>query len=263
MLPIIAEKFPTTPEELAVALRGGLAARGITAQSLIVEGASLAALDRLGVDLTGAQLTRGLRVSTGGADAGATVKVERFEICGKPLTFEGAPLQVEVEAEQAELRFAGQPADGALVLANATRGSIALSVAREALETLLHQLAKGAAEKQGVEVKKTKLELTSRGPRALSFRCAVTAKLFVMSADLELSGKFDLDEQLNARLSGLELGGDAMITKLAGGFIRPHLDKLEGRVVPLLAFSLEELQLRDVEIATAAGLEIRAKFGRS
>ena len=120
---------------------------------------------------------------------------------------------------------------------------MALAVAQDALENLLHRLAKGAAEKQGVEVKKTTLELTARGPRALSFRCTVTAKMFVMSADLSL-------------------GGDAMITKLVAGFARPQLDKLEGRVIPLLALAPGGLPLRDVEISTRDGLEVRAKFGR-
>ena len=262
MLPLAAEKFPAMPDELIAALTGGFAARGAAVQNVRADGAALAALETLRIDLTGARFTRGFRLDATRTKSTAAVVAERFEIVGAPLEFEGMPMQLRVEAERAEFRFAGESADGALVLANAAGGSIALAVAREALEALLHKLAKDAAEKQGVEIKKTKLELTARGPRALSFRCEVTAKMFVMSADLSLSGNLDVDEQLNARLSGLALGGDAMITKLAGSFIRPHLDKLEGRVLPLLALSLGELKLRDVEIATRDGLEVRAKFGR-
>ena len=262
MLPLAAAKFPVTPDELAAALVAGFAARGVAAEDVRAEGPALGSIGMLRVGLTGARFTRGFRVAKAPADEAATVSTERLEIVGAPLDFEGTPLTVRVEAEGAVLRFAGTPADGALVLTNAASGSISLAVAHAALEALLHQLAKGAAEKQGLEVKRTVLELTARGPRALSFRCAVTAKMFVMSADLSLSGSLDVDEQLNARVSGLTLGGDAMITKLAASFVRPHLDKLEGRVFPLLGLAPDGLPLRDVEIATRDGLEIRAKFGR-
>ena len=262
MLPLAAEKFPSTPDELASALTGGFAARGVKVENVRAEGPALGALAVLRVELTGARFARGFRVSGTPTENAATVLAERLEISGAPLDFEGTPLSVRVEAERAELRFAGEPGDGALVLASAAGGSVTLAVAQSALENLLHRLAKDAAEKQGVEVKKTTLELTARGPRALSFRCAVTAKMFVMSADLSLSGNLDVDEQLNARVSGLTLGGDAMITKLVTGFARPHLDKLEGRVFPLLALAPGGLPLRDVEISTRDGLEVRAKFGR-
>ena len=261
MLPLTAEKFPSTPDELAAALKAGFTARGVAAE-VEVKGPALDALGALRVGLTGARFTRGFRVAKTLTDDAATVRTERVEVSGAPVDFEGTPLTVRVEAADAELRFAGTPADGALVLAGAARGSISLAVTHAALEARLHQLAKSTAEKQGLEVKKTTLELTARGARALSFRCAVTAKMFVMSADLALSGELDLDEQLNARVSGLALGGDAMITKLAAGFARPHLDKLEGRSFPLLALTPDGLPLRDVEIATHGGLEIRAKFGR-
>ena len=262
MLPLAAEKFPATPDELAAALTAGFAARGVAVEKVSAEGEALDALAVLTVGLAGAKFTRGFRVaSTPVADAAAVV-VERLEIVGAPVDFEGTPLEVRVEAVDAELRFAGVSGDGALVLAAAAGGSVALRVAHAALENLLHGLAKDAAEKQGVEVKKTRLELTARGPRALAFRCAVTAKMFVLSADLSLSGNLDVDEQLNARVSGLTLGGDAMITKLAAGFVRPQLDKLEGRVIPLRALAAGGLPLRDVEISMRDGLEVCAKFGR-
>ena len=262
MLPLAAEKFPSTPDELAAALTGGFAARGVAVQGLCADGSALGALTTLRVGLTGARFARGFRVSGTPVADSAAVVAERLEIIGAPLDFEGTPLEVRVEAERAEMRFAGEPADGALVLADAAGGFVSVAVAHADLESLLHRLATQAAEKQGVEIKKTKLELTAHGPRALSFRCEVTAKIFVMSADLSLSGSLDVDDQLNARVSGLTLGGDAMITKLAAGFVRPQLDKLEGRVIPLLALAPGGLKLRDVEIEVRDGLEIRAKFGR-
>lgn len=262
MLPLTAENFPATPDALAAALTGGFAARGVAGAEARAEGASLAALSALRIGLTGARFSRGFRVPGTPAAGSAAVMAERLEIVGAPLDFEGTPLTVQVEADGAELSFAGLPADGALMLDAAASGRVSLAIGHAALETLLHGLAKAAAEKQGVEIKKTKLELTARSPRALAFRAVVAAKLFVMSAELSLSGSLDVDDELDARVSGLTLGGDAMITKLAAGFVRPQLDKLEGRVFSLRALAPGGMPLRDVEIATRDGLEIRARFGR-
>ena len=262
MLPLAAGKTPATPAELAAALTGGFAARGVTVGAMRAEGAALDALLLLRVDATGARFTRVFRLSASAVAGAPVVLVERLEISGAPLDFEGTPLRIEVQAERAALGFAGPPEDGALVLVSAETGSLLLGAAVADLEALVQQLAAGAAEKQGVEIKRTKLEFTARGPQALSFRCTVTAKMFIMSADLALSGELAVDAQLNARVSGLTLGGDAMITKIAGGFIRPQLEKLEGRVFPLGALSPGGLPLREVEIGTDGGLEIRAKFGR-
>lgn len=262
MLPLAAEKIPATPAELASALAAGFAARGVQVKSVRAAGAGLAEIAELHVDLTGARGTRDFRVSTAPAAEPAAVRVARFVVTGEPVEFEATPLRLNLEAEDVECGFSGVPGDGALVLASAAGGSLVLAIAHETLEALLHRLAKGVAEKQGVEVRQTKLTLTARGPRALSFCCTVTAKVFVMTAELALRGELEVDEQLQARLSGLTLGGDAMITKMAAGFARPYLDKLEGRTIPLLAFGLGGMRLRDVELATADGLEVRAKFGR-
>ena len=262
MLPLSAEKIPTSPDELAAALAGGFAARGVVVKSVCAEGAGLAALAELRIDVSGARCGRDFRVAPAAGEEAVVVRAERFALVGEPLEFESTPLRLRVEAAGVEFRGTGPAADGVLRLASAESGALALAVAHADLEALLHRLARGVAEKQGVEVRQTKLTLTAHGPRALSFRCAVTAKIFVMTAELSLCGDLAVDEGLNARFSGLTLGGDAMITKMAAGFARPYLDKLEGRVFPLLALGLGGLQVRDVEIATAAGLEVRAKFGR-
>lgn len=261
MLPLTAAEFPATPTALASALVAGFAAHGVQVKSVRAEGPALADLAELHVDLSGARATRDFRVSTAPA-AAAAVRITQLLVTGEPVEFENTPLRLRVEAEGAACGFAGTPNDGALVLMAAAKGDLALGVGHEALEELLHRLAQGLAQKQGMEVRKTKLTLTTRGPRALSFCCAVTAKIFVMTADLSLSGDLEVDEQLQARLSGLTLGGDAMITKMAAGFARPYLDKLEGRILPLRPFGLAGLHLREVELSTAAGLEVRAKFGR-
>jgi hypothetical protein len=263
MLPLAAGAFPTTAAELSHAIERGLAAHGVTARRVRVEGDAIRALREVGVDLTGGRLARDFRVVTSASESLSEVGVQRLEIRGTPVMFENTPLELRIDADHARMGFAGSPQDGALLLTNAQNGTVSVSITHAALESLLHALASSAAGKQGVEIKRTRVEFTARGPRALSFCATVTAKVFVMSADLSISGDVDIDDQLNARLSHLALGGDPMITKLAGTFIRPYLEKLDGRVVPLLAFSPGEMKLRDVELAVHDGLEVRAGFGGS
>jgi len=78
---------------------------------------------------------------------------------------------------------------------------------------------------------------------------------------LALTGRLEIDDDFNARLSSLGLGGDAMVTNLAGSFLRPRLQQLEGRVFPLFAFLPAGLQLRDIQVAVAPALQVQARFG--
>jgi hypothetical protein len=264
MLPLTAAKIPVTPAELAAALTAGFAAQAIATREVCAEGSALDALDLLRLDLSGAKGARGLRVPQVPAEGPIAVMARHLKIVGQPVEFESFPLHLEITAERVGLRYGGLPGDGALALATAESGHIVVAAQIAEIEALLRRLAAGPAEKQGVDIKRVQLEFTPINPRELTFRCTITAKLFVMSADLALSGHLAIDSQLNARLTGLTLGGDAMVTKLAGGFIRPHLDRLEGRTFPLATFVPTGLPLRDVEISpTAERLTILAKFGRS
>jgi len=195
------------------------------------------------------------------ASDGGGVQAEEFELRAEPLYFEDAPFELHVQARRAAFSFAGTPREGTLILKDAEEGGISLATAIEDLEALVHEILVELAGKQGVEVKETRLELKSQGPRTLSFRGEVTAKMFIMTATLTLSGQIDVDAGLNARFSRLTVSGDGMITKIANGFIRPKLDLLESRVIPLLAFSLGDLRLRDIEVSTGKRLLIRAAFG--
>ncbi len=260
MLPLSADKNATGAEEFSEALSRGLLAHGITPRSVQATG-DFPKLTSLTIDLAEAQLTRDLRPPTTAGQIVSTVEIDRFELTGVPIYFEKTALELRVAAEKVTSHSVGDPGAGALVLDSAGTGTVSIKVAKAALETLLQSLASAAAAKQGLEVRQTTLTLTQEGPRAVSFRADVTAKIFVMSATLSLSGRIEIDGELNARFVGLALGGDAMVTKLAGGYVRPYLDRLEGRVFPLLSFSLGGLKLQDVEFIVGPEIEVRARLG--
>jgi hypothetical protein len=262
MLPLSGESFPTTSQELVAAIKRGFGEQGIKAQSVEARGGRFPKIESLTLDLTGARGARDLRIPSLDLASGVErLETEKFELRAEPLYFEDAPFELHVQASRAAFSFGGTPGEGMLVLNDAEEGSLSLSSAIKDLEGLIHEILVELAGKQGVEVRETRLELKSQGPRTLSFRGEVTAKMFIMTAALTLSGQIDVDAGLNARFSGLTLSGDGMITKIANGFIRPKLDALEGRVIPLLAFSLGDLRLRDVEVSAGKNLLIRAAFG--
>jgi hypothetical protein len=260
MLPISADSFPVTSDELTAAIERGFAAGGVKPATIAAEGA-YPQLTKLSVDLTGAELTRDDRLrGFSGASAG-TVTVGRLEMFGEPFYFEKAPVQARLEGEAVEMKITGEPQVGSLILEGAGKGEVSISVTIEALEGLLQSFAAEAAKKQGIEIKKTKLTLTQEGPRAVAFRAEVTAKVFIMSATLALTGRLDIDDEFNARLSALGLDGDAMVMNLAGSFLKPRLQQLEGKVIPLFAFLPGGIKLRDIQVSVTSALQVQARFG--
>jgi hypothetical protein len=261
MLPITGETFPTSADELSVALRRGFESGGVTPRAIAAYGGAFPQMENLSIDLTGAQLTRDDRLrSFNGPDSG-TLSVARFEMFGEPLYFEKAPVEVRLQGESVEMSMSGDPQVGSLVLKSAGAGSVSVKATIEALEGLLLSVVSEAATKQGIEIKKTKLTLNQEGPRVGSFRAEVTAKVFIMSATLALTGRLEIDDDFNARLSSLGLDGDAMVTNLAGSFLKPRLQQLEGRLFPLLAFLPAGLKLRDIQVSVAPALHVQAQFG--
>jgi hypothetical protein len=261
MLPLAGTLIPDSPEALSAALQGGLTARGIATKEATVQGL-WPELALLRLDLTGAQLLHAQRPSPLGELREDGFTAARFELVATPAQLQSAQVLVSLHADQAAFGFA-QAADGALSLTiqRATRGELTIEMACAALESLVHSLASAAAREHGVDIKSTKVRFVSRGPRAVSITAEVTAKMFIATATVTLSGDVDLDEQLNAQLSHLRFSGDGMVANLAGGFIRPHFAALEGRNFPLVTFVLGEIRLRDVQLEAGDALRLTARFG--
>ena len=261
MLPLSGDRFPTTRTELTDALAAAAIRHGLRATAGST-GERWPELDSLTIDLTGTQLTRDLRLPVAASSADGGVLVQHLAVSAAPLDFEGTPLRFSLRGEQVALSFARSAQGGPLLTpARARHGEVDAEVQRADLETLLHRLASDAAAAQGVQVKKTALTLTARDPRTLAFRAEVTAKMFIMSATVTLTGELSIDEQFTARLSQLRLSGEGMIGTMVNGFARPHLDRLEGRAFPLLALPLGGLKLHAITVGGGDSLRVRAEFG--
>ena len=82
-----------------------------------------------------------------------------------------------------------------------------------------------------------------------------------LSTSLRITGQVDLDEELNARISGLDCTGEGAMGGIACGVLKPHLEKIDGRQFSLMSLPLGEVRLRDVQIAAGDKLSITAEFG--
>jgi len=260
MFPLAGSSLPTSPETLVEALRAGLAAQSIRAADVSARG-EWPQLDALALDLTGTALDALPPFSRPSADSSGRFSVKEFTLRAVPAHFRGAPLEFEISARDAA--FALAPADAPITasLTEVAAGSVSVQIALAALEQLVHRLAADAAREHGVDIKQTRLSLSARGPRAISLVAEVTAKAFIATATVTISGDAEIDEQLVARLSNLRFGGEGMIANLAGGVIRPVLAQLEGKTLPLMNFTGADLPLRDVQVTVGDTLRIAAQFG--
>jgi len=105
------------------------------------------------------------------------------------------------------------------------------------------------------------LEVQPRGDRSVDAQVQLRARKLFFSTVIRIAAKLDLDEELNATVSGLTCAGDGAIGSMACGFLKPHLDAIDGRMFPLMALPLGEIRLRDVRLSVTDQLTVTAEFG--
>ena len=261
MLPLAGDDLPRSLDQFVAALRAGLERDQVTARDVRATGA-WPALEELSLDLTGAQLSRATPISKPTTKAEQGPSIRCLTIAATPLTFESVPVIFDLRANDARCGFARDSQHHAsLQVLQAESGAIVLEAKRSDLETFLQKLAAEALAKHGAEVKSTRLEFTSRSPRTLEFHARVKAKVFVMNAEIVLSGQLNVDDGLNLRAQQLTADGNGMIANMATSYLRPRFAELEKRAFPLANFSLAEVQLRDVQVSGGETLRLEGRFG--
>jgi hypothetical protein len=266
-----SQEFPTTADELATGLTAAfdeLFSLPPNARVVTIVDGDYPALQEVRIELTGAMLNVHSAppkpVGVGPRARGVTVG--RLEMVGRPVRVEQAALHLELTARDARFDF-DRTAQGRamLTLASAAEGRVEASIRRGDLETLLLAGAQEPARAQGVVIDRTALTLASTGPRSIMVDLGVTARKRVLIADVtavvRINGRLDVSDELVARLSGLTCHGDGVVGSIVCSFLAPHLQKFEGHELPLMAFSLGDVRLRDLQIGVVDGLQVTAAFG--
>jgi hypothetical protein len=266
MLYLAGNEFPTTREQLITAIEGGLKrvipfpAGGL---KVTADGA-FPNLDTLQIDLTGAQIDPAnpppKPQPTGQIKPGITVA--SLALRAKPLRVGPGAVTLDLTAHNVRFDF-DRDVSGALLLvpAHVADGNVSVEITHADLGALALEQAREMASQQGAKISSLVLTLSPRGPRSVAFEAKAGVKKFFVSGLLRFLGQIDIDDQLVARISGLDVKGEGLAMSIAEGMIRSKLKQVEGKQIALASFTAAGLRLRDVTIDPADPVRIKAAFG--
>ena len=268
MFPLAGKSFPATADDLTTSIRDALAEVLTLPKKgtpVTVDAPKYPAVKRLLVDLDGATVSATepppKPKPTGKREAG--IHVDKLEVTGRPIHYEASKLEFEVTAKAVDLAFAkdksGHPL---LVLTDAGEGHVDAKVGKADIQALATAAASAAAKEQGVAIQSVEVDLKSEGPRSVAADVRVKAKKMMVSGVIRITGRLDVDDELNATVSGLDCTGEGMIGSVVAGVVQPKLKPYNGQKVPLVAFSLGDVALRDLKIDVKNGLHVTARFGK-
>jgi hypothetical protein len=264
MFPLKTDTLPANATDLARRLNESLRDLfQLPNDPVTVREVSYPHLASLAVALDGAQL-RGQppRVPSPTGESTPALTVDSFTAKGSHISVGPAAVDFALEAKGVHLhRASDSEGNAVLLLHSAADGRIEVSASPADLEALIAEVAKTEAAKHGVAIDSVQLSLRSNSPRSLAADVRLRAKKLFLSTSLRITGQVDLDEELNAKISGLECTGEGAMGGIACGILKPHLEKINGRKFSLMSLPLGEVRLRDVRIAAGDKLSITAEFG--
>lgn len=265
MFPLFTRSFPESARELEEALNASLRrAFFLKTDPVQVEDSAFPHVAAIRVALEGAtvrqQLPRPPQIA--GSSAPAAIRVDHLSIRANAVAIGPGSANLVLEARDVTLSRAND-ANGEIILTlqRAHEGSIAISAATRALEAAITEVAKSEANKHGVTIDEVRLSARSSGARAISVEARVRARKMFLGAAIRVAGHLEIDDELNAKVSGLTCDGEGAIAAVACGVLRAQLQKIDGRAFSLLALPLGEVRLHDVQIAAGETVSIQAQFG--
>lgn len=265
MFPLYTKTFPSTPAELQELLNASIQRvfDGVPVP-VAVSGSKLPELARISIVLDGAELRpkppappRPQALST------PALTIGELTISGNQLTIGPACADLQLTARDVQLhRSADAGGEIILVLKSAADGNVNVSLAKAALEKAIAAVAASEAGKHGVSIDQVRLNVAPRGERGVDAEVQLRGRKLFFSTVIRITAKLDLDDALDARVSGMRCDGDGAIGALACSVLAPHLQALDGRTFPLMALPLGEVRLRDVRLAAGERIGVTADFGR-
>jgi hypothetical protein len=269
MFPLAGKTFPTSKDELAQQIRDAmndvltLPKKG---ESVVAEGGSFPAVKKLKINLNGASVSATEPPPrprpTGQREPG--IEVDQLELSGHPIQYGSRKFDLDLTGRGLRFDFGrdrkGQPL---LILADADEGHVKAKISKADIEALALEAARFFAQKQGVKIEDLDLTLTSNGPRSVAAEARVKARKLVMSGVIRIKGKLEVDDELNAIVSDLDVDGEGVVGSMVAPVLQKKIRPYNGMRIPLVAFSLGDVILRDVKIIVKDSVQVTAEFGRA
>lgn len=268
MFPLAGKSFPTSTDELRAAIEAALAeVFSVPADKAVVSttGGKFPALKTVKVNLDGASVSATepppKPLATGRRQPGITV--EKLEVSARPVQYEKAKLNLKLSGTGLTFEFGRDEAKRPLlVLSDADHGKVEATISKADIQVLLLAAATLGAKEQGVKIQDLQIDLASDGPRSVAATVRIKAKKLMVSGTIVVTGRLDIDDDLNATVSKLACTGEGIVGSAAAGMIRKQIMPYDGTQVPLMAFSLGDVKLRDLQITVADDVEVTAAFGK-
>jgi len=267
MLPLSGKKLPSSADELQESLNESLTqvfSLPNDDAGVSIDGGKFPSIKTVKIDLDGATVVANKpppkAIGVGKREPG--VRVDKLELSGQPIQYEQAKLNLKLSAAGLKFDFdRDKKGKNVLVLTDAKSGKVDARISKQDIEAIVTEAAAVAAKQQGTTVQDLDLELKSTGPRSIAADVRVKARKMLMSGVIRITGNLEIDDDLNATVSGLKCEGEGMIGTAAAGVVQKKIQPYNGTTVPLMAFSLGDLTLRDMKIDLKKDLHITAAFG--
>jgi hypothetical protein len=148
-----------------------------------------------------------------------------------------------------------------MLLSEARDASLSFEATGVDLQRILLADLRAAGSPFGLDVISTSLHLVADTDRSVSVDLQIRTKFALIPAGMHFRAHVDIDDNMNAKLSGLSCDGDEVLGPLIVGLIRPDLSQYDGRSRPLLSFPSGKMHLRDVRIRVDDSVHLNAAFG--
>jgi hypothetical protein len=264
MFPLFTATLPSSASDLERLLNESLQ-RVFVAESdpVTVRDNAYPHLAAINISLDGARLRADPpRPPVSSGKTSPALEVDQLVLRASPLSVGSASVDLAISAQQVQL---GQATDsnGQILLSieSASDGHAAISATQADLEALITGLAQDQGSKQGITIDGVQLKVRQESEHSLVAEVRLRARKIFLSASVQVTGRLDLDDQLNLMISDLKCTGDGGFATLACGILQPYLAKIDGRKFPLMSLALGEIHLRDVRVAVGDKLSVTAEFG--
>lgn len=264
MFPLYSKKFPDNAIDLSALLNDSVKrVFANAANPVIVRDKAYPKLEEIRITLDGAELrTDPPRPPAVKGRSTPALEVAELHITANELAIGPAIANLRLGARAVQLHQ-GKEASGEIVLLlqSAADGELEVAISHAELENAIAAVAKAEAGKHGVAIDQVRLSLRTRGERSVDAEVQLRGKKLFFSTVIRIAAKLDVDDQLNATVSGLNCNGEGAVGALACGVLQPHLQSLDGRTFSLTGLPLGEVRLSDVRLSTGDEIKVTAEFG--